>query len=367
MSDLKKAVEIADGVYWVGIRRNIMLEINVYLRIYKSNGKQVNVLIDPGPPSDFDTIAEKVKPIIGDIRNVHIAFVNHQDPDVGTNAMYIQKFNPNLTVITSEDTWRLIRFYGLNPKRFQATDKFPSQKAQLSTGDIIQFVPTPFCHFRGAVMYYDPKSRILFSGDFLGGLSFSEELYATSDNWSGVRTFHQIYMASQNALRLAVDQIRKLNPQPLMIAPQHGGIIKGDLMDEFLRKMYDLPVGLDLFQDQSVDKELYIEAINDILSALETKISPTFVSAALAQFQSDGSFPNIFIISGNRIQDVKADVLSSYQALLNTLMNDQPEPIIETIKNAVLKASIDWNMSALSEGLFQRDAAPSEFLTAAGR
>lgn len=365
--DLKKAVEIAEGVFWVGIRRNIMLEINVYLRVFKSNGKQVNILIDPGPPSDFDQIVEKVKPIIGDIRNVHIAFVNHQDPDVGTNSMYIQKFNPNLTVITSEDTWRLIRFYGLNPKRYQATDKFPNQKAQVSTGDVIQFVPTPFCHFRGAVMLYDPQSRVLFSGDFLGGLTFSEDLYANSDHWTGVRTFHQIYMASQNAIRLAVDSIRKLNPAPLIIAPQHGAILKGNMIDEFLRKMYDLPVGLDLFVDHSIDKELYIEAINDVLSALESKISPDFVNAALTPFQSDGSFPNIFMISDNRIMDVKTEILSSYQSLLNILLNDQPEPIREIIRNAILKASIDWNMSELSEGLFQRDVAPSEFLLNASR
>ncbi len=367
MNDLKKAVDIADGVYWVGIRRNTMLEINVYLRVFKSNGKQVNILIDPGPPSDFEVISEKVKPIIGDIRNVHIAFVNHQDPDVGTNSMYIQKFNPNLTVITSEDTWRLIRFFGLNPKRFQATDKFPNQKAQISTGDIVRFVPTPFCHFRGAVMLYDPKSRILFSGDFLGGLTYSEDLFASSDNWTGVRTFHQIYMASQNAIRMAVDQIRKLDPAPLMIAPQHGGIIKGGLIDEFLMKMYDLPVGLDLFQDHSIDKELYIEAINDILGSLETKVSSAFVSAALAQYQTDGSFPNIFLVTDNRIQDVKTEILSSYQSLLNTLMNDQPEQIRDMIKNSVLKASIDWNMNELSEGLFQREATPSEFLTNATR
>ncbi len=42
---------------------------------------------------------------------------------------------------------------------------------------------------------------------------------------------------------MAVDKNSTSETAPLMIAPQHGGIIQGRLMEEFLDKLYDLPVG----------------------------------------------------------------------------------------------------------------------------
>ena len=123
-------------------------------------------------------------------------------------------------------------------------------------------------------MLYDETSRILFSGDLFGGLSFEQELFATEEHWDGIRIFHQIYMPSQNAVRMAVDRIRKLKPAPLIIAPQHGSIIKGELLGEFLDRMYDLPVGLDLLQPTIIDKEIYLQAINEILQSISEKTGP---------------------------------------------------------------------------------------------
>ena len=64
--DTSKAIKIAKDTYWVGYRNpDTMLQINVFLRIFKGNGKQINMLIDPGSPIDFDPITEKVESIIG--------------------------------------------------------------------------------------------------------------------------------------------------------------------------------------------------------------------------------------------------------------------------------------------------------------
>jgi len=119
--------------------------------------------------------------------------------------------NPSALTIMTEDTWRLVQFYGLKANRFVAVEKFQQLKTKLRTGHILEFVPTPFCHFRGACMYYDRKSRVLFSGDFLGGISTSD-LYAEEHHWEGVKAFHQLYMPSKAALRYSVKKIRSLNP-----------------------------------------------------------------------------------------------------------------------------------------------------------
>ena len=337
-------VEISKGVYWLGVRRNRQLEVNVYLRIFKNGDKTINLIIDPGPPVIFDLLVDRIKKIIGGLEKIQLAFINHQDPDVSLNIMYLNKFNPKLKVLCTEDTWRLIHFYGLESKNFQAIDKFKSLRGRLSTGHVVRFVPTPFCHFRGAAMLYDEESRILFSGDFLGGIIFSDDLFATPDNWSGIKTFHQIYMPTQDAIRLAVENIRKLNPPPRIIAPQHGAIIKSDLIDEFLQKMYNLPVGLDLIGTGEVEKDYYIEAINEILNNLSGKLSKAYVKKVLKQFKSDGSFPNLFDVVNEKIVDIKVSPRESFELLVEALIRKQPKQIRETVKGMVLRASVDWNL-----------------------
>ena len=98
-------------------------------------------------------------------------FINHQDPDVGSSASIISaRYAPKAGILCSEDTWRLIVHLNLPRNRFIATEKF-AQGLSVPTGHKLLPVPSPFCHFRGAVMLYDPETRVLFTGDLFGGLT----------------------------------------------------------------------------------------------------------------------------------------------------------------------------------------------------
>ena len=361
MVDLQKIVELDTGVYWLGIRSDSRLEVNVYLRSFQGNQKTTNMIIDPGPPVFFDALDKRVKDAIGDPRKVHIAFINHQDPDVGTNAIYFQKRSPKMTVICTEDTWRLTHFFGLKLSNFQPVDKFKKGRGRLSTGHIMRFVPTPFCHFRGSCMLYDETSRILFSGDLFGGLSFEQRLFAEPEDWEGMRIFHQIYMPSQRAIRMAIDKIRKLKPAPKMIAPQHGAIIQEELIGEFLEKFYDLPVGMDMLQPTILDKEIYLQAINEVLKEIEEKAGADVVSHALEQFDvKDGSFPTLFKVTDGEITDIKEDnIIGSFKTLFEQLMKEQPIQIRELIKDIIMKSK--WHLP-IFESEMDEDLAVSEFL-----
>ena len=366
MGNFDHAIELADGVYWVGMRTDSRLEVNVYLRSFKGNQKTTNMIIDPGPPTLFDAIDERVKKLLGDSRKVQIAYINHQDPDVGTNSVYFQKRNPQMTVICTEDTWRLTRFFGLKLANFQPVDKFKKLRARIATGHVIRFVPTPFCHFRGACMVYDETTRILFSGDLFGGLSFEQRLFATAEDWDGIRIFHQIYMPSQAIIRLTLERIRRIQPAPLMIAPQHGGIIQGELMDTFFNKLYDLPVGIDLLQPTILDKEIYLQAVNEILETIAAKTSPDLVDQALKQFDTrDGSFPTLFRVSNRKIVDIKEDnILGSIKALLEQLIKDQPVPIRDLIKEIVMRSN--WYLPIFETEQEEEFVAPEFLLDDAG-
>ncbi len=303
--DLNEPVEISSDTYWVGQYGEELLERNIYLRVFKAGQKKINLIIDPGPPKDLQNLIKKVNKIIGDIKNINLIFINHQDPDVAYNSATIQKLNNNCLVLASEDTFRLINFYGLDSKKFKSIESFKNQEVTLSTGHKLKFVPSPHCHFRGAVMLYDPETRILFSGDLFGGLSFKNELFAKDGFWEGIKVFHQIYMPTKDALKYALENIKKLNPPPLFICPQHGSIISEDKVKEAIENMENLEVGLDLYLKRA-EKENYIFALNELLNYAKNLVDKDNLDKIL-KFFSDTSFTSIFSFSGNEIKDIKVD------------------------------------------------------------
>ncbi len=356
-------IEIAKDIFWVGKRGKYELEMNVYLRIFKGNGKQVNMLIDPGPESDFEAIASKVEQVLGSNGRIHISFINHQDPDVGMNAVAFQRYYPGMQVITTEDTWRLIRFFGLDPKRYIPVDKFKTGKIRLITGHELTFVPTPYCHFRGACAIYDNATDILFSGDLFGGLTDTPELYAEENFWEGIKIFHQIYMPTKIALQNAVKNIREKVGEPSIIAPQHGRIIKDKLVNDFIARMDDFEVGLDLLQGSSITSKNFLNAMNDIITRLEKQFGEEYLAAFIKKFDSDGTFPQILNIKNKKIINVKVGLEEAFQLFLSALISGASEEEIRKLKFLVLDTLIYWRLDTRKFSIENIDEKTSDFQT----
>lgn len=265
-------VEIAPDTFWVGKRDpgNIFYS-NPYLRRFRGSDaktgrpNEFNLLIDPGSSSDFAAVSTKVTSLIGGLDRLSALFINHQDPDVGSSASIISaRYAPKAGILCSEDTWRLIVHQNLPRNRFIATEKF-SHGLNVPTGHRLMPVPSPFCHFRGAVMLYDPETRVLFTGDLFGGVTDvnAQGLWADESDWNGIRAFHQIYMPVNQALQRVVAVIRRLEPAVEIIAPQHGRLIRGPLIQTFMDRMEKLPVGLDIM-DEAQDRS-HLQAWNAVL------------------------------------------------------------------------------------------------------
>jgi len=296
-----EVVEVRPDVYWVGRRNRTMLECNSYLRVFRNGATEISVLIDPGPPKDFEIVSAKVASVIGTIRRLDYIHLNHQDPDVSFNAGALQQASPRARVFCSEDTFRLATFYGLDPKRFIATESFFEGTTTLPTGHKLVFVPTPFCHFRGAVMLFDPESCVLFSGDLFGGAN-ATDLVGSERSWPGVEMFHQIYMPSSQALRLAASRIRRLEPQPLVIAPQHGSLVVGPDVKATVEKIASLPAGLDLMTETGDDLR-FVEAANEVVREYVEVAGTERAQKLLHGHAGDGSFTRLFLL-GKRDQIV---------------------------------------------------------------
>lgn len=321
-----EAIEISAGVYWVGAGTKTILSRNSFLRIFEGNKTSGSLLIDPGPTSDFISLSRKVASVLpGGLLNINLAFINHQDPDVVGVLPKMYAMNRKLNIIATEDTWRLVSLNGLSSVRFRSIDQVQDQRLVLPTGHKLQFIPTPYCHFRGASMIYDLESRILFTGDFLGGVEASG-LTATEENWAGVKAFHQIYMPSNEAIKLAVKKIRALEPAPLVLAPQHGGLIKGDLIEFFLERISELPVGLDIVTTVNDRLPAMITGLNEVLGAVKETMGEYKVERILKLFKPEGEYPSLITLGRDGlVKDIKGDPFEAINALLNAFMDSATE------------------------------------------
>lgn len=260
---------------WLVGRRNpsSLLQCNTYLRSFAGGASPVHLCIDPGSRFDFPDVADNINRLLGDLGEVHSFTLNHQDPDVVGNALHLCEANPNISAVMTEEVWRLVQHLNIRPRRLHFANSARSSLMSVADQHRWQLVPTPFCHFRGAMAFYDPELRTLFSGDLFGGLNRigRVQLYAELCDWPGIAQFHQIYMPTREALRYAVRQIRALRPAVEVIAPQHGFVIAGDLVPLFLERMHELPVGMDLLAEELDESYLegYREATARLLSRAE--------------------------------------------------------------------------------------------------
>ncbi len=109
-------------------------------------------------------------------------------------------------------------------------------------------LPAHFLHAEGNFQFYDPVSRILFSGDLgvsmVGGERAKQPVTRLASVLDTMEPFHRRYMASNKVLRLWADMVATL---PIdMIVPQHGAPLMDGAVPEFIDWVRTLACGIDL-------------------------------------------------------------------------------------------------------------------------
>ncbi|HID37963.1 MAG TPA: response regulator [Calditrichaeota bacterium] len=369
--DLDEPVELAKDTWWVGYRnKNTMLQINVYLRRFRDKGKVINFLVDPGSPIDFPFVSKKISKIISNIANVNLYSLNLPDPDVCMSSVFIRNANSRAICLTTEENWRLIAHYEIDPQSVKTINSLKNGQVKLATGHVLKFIFSPYCHAKGAFMIYDRETRILYTGDLFGGISQGNRLFilfAEEEEWDGVRTFHQTYMPANSALRHAIEQIRNLDPPPLMIAPQHGAILRGEVMERFIERIYHLDVGADLLNMTDSDELLtaYRDACNELLEYSAPRINMTKV---MQRIKKHPRILPLCEIKDRRVQTIFSKPKRVYEQITMALIQDESMHTVNQIKTFALKISqskglppplLDWErdqtLSDVPEHLFEQE------------
>ncbi len=216
-------------------------------------------LIDPGGDLTFTPLSIQISKYIN-IANLEIIFASHQDPDiisslprwlmhtdckVATSRLW-SRFLPHLastfvnTRMESDIAERMI--------------EIPDNGLSISFGkSVIKCLPAHYLHSVGNFQFYDPVSKILFSGDMGASLvegNAGEPVDDFDKHVPLMEKFHQRYMGSQKVTALWADMIRQLDVE--MIVPQHGKPFAGRaVIDQFLNWISNLKCGIDLLRKDS--------------------------------------------------------------------------------------------------------------------
>ena len=233
------SVAITRDIHWVGFfDKKASLHCNPYLLLDEDEA----VIFDPGSIPHFPIVMRKIIDVVNP-RAISTIVVCHQDPDCCGNLAVVEDVieSENLRIVTSSVCSRLVRHYGLKANLYISEENEDS--LQLSSGRTLRFIKLPFLHSPGAIATYDEKTKTLFSGDFLGGVSKDWHLFAQEGYLEAMSAFHSAYMPSNAIVRHGLENLEKYSIDRVL--PQHGSVLEGKQIKEAFALLRDLECGLD--------------------------------------------------------------------------------------------------------------------------
>ncbi len=178
---------------------------------------------------------------------------SHADPDI------IASLDRWLTSTSAElvisRVWeRFVPHFTKPGKTDDRLISVPDAGGRLPLGESeLVLIPAHFLHAEGNFHFYDPISRILFTGDLgvsmMSGHEASIPVTSLQNHLPLMEGFHRRYMVSNKVLRLWVNMARQLDIS--MLVPQHGAPLAGKAIQEFFDWAENLACGVDLFDQRN--------------------------------------------------------------------------------------------------------------------
>ena len=209
-----------------------------------------SALFDPGGALTYQALNMAVSKL-SSIKELDYIFASHQDPDIISSVDKWIMYS-DAKVVTSK-LWE--RFLPHLIPGYMATKgdgrivSIPDEGGIIPFGDsVIEAIPAHFLHSVGNFHFYDPISKILFSGDVGASMTDKDHDKPVEDFAEHVKSmegFHKRYMVSNKAARHWSKMIRDMDID--MIVPQHGRPFKGEkIMNQFLDWFQELECGIDI-------------------------------------------------------------------------------------------------------------------------
>lgn len=200
------------------------------------------LLIDPGGVELFAPMLAAVLHY-APVDQITDLFASHQDPDIISSLGLWDQALPNARLHAAALWEGFLRHFGCDSIEYVGIADIGGT---ISLDDTeLQIIPAHYMHASANFNIYDPKAKILMSGDIGAALETPGAPIFVDDFDSHVekmRFFHQRWMPSNQAKRVWIDRVRELEID--ILAPQHGRLFKGEDVKRFLDWFESLQVGI---------------------------------------------------------------------------------------------------------------------------
>lgn len=202
------------------------------------------MMLDPGGVELFPAMVAALTQEVAIDRLRHL-FLSHQDPDVSSALpLWRQVCIPDLAVHLS---WMWTGFVSHFDRdaRFHAIPDAGGEVV-LSRTVRLRLLPAHYLHSPGNFCVYDPRAKVLFSGDIGAALVPKERITGIfvedfDEHARYMDAFHRRWMGARQARDKWIAMVRRLEVD--ILAPQHGLLFRGAQVGRFLDWLAELPLG----------------------------------------------------------------------------------------------------------------------------
>lgn len=208
-------------------------------------------IIDPGGNLAFNELFLGMSKYFSP-QKLSYLIASHADPDIIASLDRWLTSTPAKLVISR--VWeRFVPHFTKVGKTDQRLISVPDSGGRLPLGkNELWLLPAHFLHSEGNFHFYDPVSRILFTGDLGVSLTSGKDAQVPVTDLRHhialMEGFHKRYMVSNKVLRLWAQMARQLDIA--MLVPQHGAPMAGAAIGQFFDWVETLKCGIDLFDER---------------------------------------------------------------------------------------------------------------------
>lgn len=242
------AVEIEDGIFWIGGDDRTATIFEGAFPIPEGVSYNSYLICSEGKTCLLDTVDASIASKFWrnlrntmDGRGLDYLVINHMEPDHGACITQVLEAWPDVTVVGNSKTFEMLyNFYHIRPKN----------TIEVKDGDTLEvgshrlrFVFAVMVHWPEVMFTYDESCKVLFSADAFGtfkavsGALFADEMDFDRDYLEEARRYYSNIVGRYGSK--VQNAIKKLaNVEIRMICPLHGPIWRKDL--EYIIGKYDL-------------------------------------------------------------------------------------------------------------------------------
>ena len=228
------AVEIKNGLYWVGVKDPGLKVFDIIMTTDKGTTYNSYIIVDEKvtivdtvKDGFYDDFKSKIVEIIGN-RKIDYVVVNHTEPDHSGSLKRLLDDYKDAVVYASKAA--LLNIKNIINREFNGVEA----KDELCLGKrTLKFISAPLLHWPDTIFTYDEYDKVIFTCDAFGCHYCAKSLFNDSENEGFDHEFRYYYDVIMSPFKKniisAIGKIKDLKFDT--IAVSHGPIIRNNVWD----------------------------------------------------------------------------------------------------------------------------------------